>query len=415
MPLPPPPPTAASTGTVPSAGRRPRATASDFGGSLEQVLASDRRPSARSSAELEPATTQRVAHRVRTDGASAAFGGSLEEVFVPRAPAPRIAPPPARLPEGEDLWVEAGRPDVTGAMGQARAAAERPAYHAPLPAPAFGNEASVDEHGHADASIQEPVGALEEASNAEASISQLVRMGFSSHEARHAVSRHLTVGDAVAALVDRRRARTEDGARDTPNGRAPAVSYAEEWGGGLADVLRRREAPPTRGPASAEYETVPRRTPHASEARRRAGAAADNPLAAAEQTASLGYEELMALHVRDNVARPVGKHADDWRAVLRKLRTVRAPTSRARAIDDARGEAEGATEEACCSVCLEALHGAAGSAVHARHAVCELPCKHTFHRHCIMQCLKRGHWACPNCRYDLRRDAPAGMLAEAPH
>lgn len=42
-----------------------------------------------------------------------------------------------------------------------------------------------------------------------------------------------------------------------------------------------------------------------------------------------------------------------------------------------------------------------------------LGCKHHFHTTCILPWLQRNH-ACPTCRFDLNKQAPASKAAEMP-
>jgi hypothetical protein len=214
--------------------------------------------------------------------------------------------------------------------------------------------------------------------------------------------------------------------------RAPT---ADEWGGGLGDVLPRRAS--SRGHASA---SAPQPRQHLAARRRhgeredaRGGGADDDrggaalaatehwlqdsalasgrrwPIAAIARAAqsevnvaegpAVTYEELMALHARDN-----GPSADPdaWRRVTKLFKPVRS---------SALAAGGGGDEAACCSICLDPLappstvRGVAAAA--ARAPVCALPCKHQFHTKCITACVKQGHGCCPNCRYNLLQNRPA--------
>ena len=119
------------------------------------------------------------------------------------------------------------------------------------------------------------------------------------------------------------------------------------------------------------------------------------------------YHAMMALHMRDNMP---PSNPEQWKRVLQRLKSV-APPPRRRG-PAASGEAVvGGVDDETCSVCLDGLHPLPASvALHQKRvAVCALPCGHAFHRPCITQCIKAGHWRCPNCRYDLVGDAPAGQ------
>ncbi|KAL3903512.1 MAG: hypothetical protein SGPRY_011645, partial [Prymnesium sp.] len=51
-------------------------------------------------------------------------------------------------------------------------------------------------------------------------------------------------------------------------------------------------------------------------------------------------------------------------------------------------------------VCLETFAQGFQKPRPMRLPVCELPCKHLFHKKCVSEWLKRDP-RCPNCRFDL--------------
>ena len=206
-------------------------------------------------------------------------------------------------------------------------------------------------------------------------------MGFSLTTARAALEVHRTVDAVVEALLSAAsQGREGEGslrARAPPPppplaavlaSRGPAATAAE-WGGGLGDVLR-PPAPTRRSPVA--------------------------PLELPQDE----YYELMQMHLRDNVESASAQKAwqQDWRCVLKLFKTVHPPTHPRRVVV---GSGSELTDEAeVCSICIEPLHAAVTGL--GGSPVCALPCKHVFHRKCLTECVKRGHWTCPNCRDDLR-------------
>ncbi len=243
-------------------------------------------------------------------------------------------------------------------------------------------------------------------------------MGFGLADARAALELHGTVGAAVEALLPY----GDDGAPGSgvaradaqlppaPPPRPPAVRRvaasrgpaptAAEWGGGLGEVLR----PPAGGSSAAEAARS------REERERPAGAPARAERGLPQPRDE--YYELMQMHLRDNVEGAPAQKAwqQDWRCVLKLLKTVRPPPrargaraggrAGASCCTDADSVTEASGDTELCSICIEPLHVA--GPVPGGFPVCALPCKHAFHRKCLTECVKRGHWTCPNCRDDLR-------------
>jgi hypothetical protein len=226
-------------------------------------------------------------------------------------------------------------------------------------------------------------------------------MGFSLAAARAALEVHSTVDAAVEALLPAAsRGRESVGSHATPPppplaavvaSRGPAATAAE-WGGGLGDVLR----PP-----------APARSSLLAEAARARNASHRLPAAAPPELPQDEYYELMQMHLRDNVESAPAQKAwqQDWRCVLKLFKTVHPPSHARRvvvgSVSELTDEDEMLTDEdEVCSICIEPLHAAVTGL--GGSPVCALPCKHIFHRKCLTECVKRGHWTCPNCRDDLR-------------
>ena len=127
------------------------------------------------------------------------------------------------------------------------------------------------------------------------------------------------------------------------------------------------------------------------------------------------YHALMQMHLRDNAhllrggggggglggggGPPAEKKKEPWRDVTRLFTAVKPKRG-------AKGDGDGCSGDACCSICLDPFSGAANLAPSQRRPVCSLPCGHHFHRQCITDAVK--HKAqCPLCRFDLERCAPA--------
>ena len=225
-------------------------------------------------------------------------------------------------------------------------------------------------------------------------------MGFSLTTARAALEVHRTVDAVVEALLSAAsQGREGEGslrAHAPPPppplaavlaSRGPAATAAE-WGGGLGDVLR----PPAPTRRSLVAEAARARI----ESSRLPARAAVAPLELPQDE----YYELMQMHLRDNVESAPAQKAwqQDWRCVLKLFKTVHPPTHPRRVVV---GSGSELTDEAeVCSICIEPLHAAVTGL--GGSPVCALPCKHVFHRKCLTECVKRGHWTCPNCRDDLR-------------
>jgi len=335
--------------SCPPPPRRHRATAEDFGGSLDQVLVR-RQPGGSRDARAPPVATPpeppRESRALRAAARSAAaleeWGGGLGDVLQQERPRGGGRPPycePEHLPRPPPL--------------------QQPAHH----------------QSEAQAAAPAPLG-------------RLLAMGFEPAPARAALERERSVDAAVEALL-----LEQPGSVRPPRG--PAVT-AQDWGGGLGDVLR----PQAQAQAQPRRPAQPRGRAH-GHGSGRAGeglGARNRPSAPAQATELDEYHELMQLHLRDNVEAPLRKAApDDWREVLRLLKPVRPPPRRSAASKCS--ETDPADEE-CCSICIEPLH--VSGALKGSMPACQLPCRHTFHRKCITECVKRGHWSCPNCRDDMR-------------
>ena len=190
---------------------------------------------------------------------------------------------------------------------------------------------------------------------------------------------------------------------------------AEEWGGGLGDVLR-----PPRGGTSHSRHSAPREPPpNPATTRQRSGGGGGRVVAISPEDFSesaLDYDQLMQLHLRDNahLARrepaasstaskaPRLKSIQD--VIRNTFRNVRAPRTKRRG--DAKADGEEDEEAACCSICLDPLAVAGGLASSQRRPVAALPCDHQFHKQCITDAVKHKP-CCPLCRFDLLRCAPA--------
>lgn len=180
--------------------------------------------------------------------------------------------------------------------------------------------------------------------------------------------------------------------------RGPALT-AEEWGGGLGDVLPVRSYGGGGVPSSHRSQGGGSNQAHGS-------AMGPRPRRRAPESdagSSPSYEELMSMHLRDNGPE---RAEEAWRQVIALFKPV-SRSSKPKGDADAGGE-----PAACCSICLDPLIEARRAQGVHRHAlraqpVCELPCGHQFHKRCITDCVKQGHSCCPNCRYDLLSNRPA--------
>ena len=243
---------------------------------------------------------------------------------------------------------------------------------------------------------------------------------------------------AAAAADDAAAAEAAEAAEPTWRERAsrPRAPTADEWGGGLGDVLPRRSTrgngstyptsraeQPLHRPAHAmRSSTASARSRHSGGGGSRGAAGGGDggagrrwPIHAIaravmeeEEDVSRGhgtrdasapasptptYEDLMLLHRRDNGP---AHGANTWRQAARLFKTVRPAAT------------TGSGEAQCCSICLDPLvQGGGGLASSTRQPVSALPCKHMFHTRCITECVKQGHGCCPNCRYDLLSNQPA--------
>ena len=267
-------------------------------------------------------------------------------------------------------------------------------------------------------------------------LSALVSMGFDPAAARAALHRHRTVDAAVEALAPEAAVALQPPSPvEPPSGaaafeavsrrphRGPVVTV-EEWGGGLGDVLRppappRRSQPAAHAAAPQDQATQPPRYSHAHASNLPPHGSGGGSGGGSGSRGSRGsaappvdeYYDLMQMHMRDNVDSSKKLWQEDWRAVLKLFKSVKPP-SRTRTQRPppaaASDGAPAAEEEAeCCSICIEPLHATCVHLKGPSHgpatAVCSLPCGHAFHRKCLTECVKRGHWTCPNCRDDLRK------------
>jgi len=406
--------------------RRPRVTREDFGGSLDEVLAtrpSHGRAAPPAAAPAPPAPSERV-QAANVD----AWGGGLDEVMLQRVRTrPSVheynpAPPRAvalRTAAAADEWGG----DLGQVMQQQRA---RPRHRRFADIDCEDDQQQHQTHHHQQPPPPPPLSA---------SLAQLITMGFNPAAARAALHRHRTVDAAIDALALEAAATPQPPSPlEPPSGaaafeaasrrphRGPVVT-AEEWGGGLGDVLR-PPAPPRRS-HSAAHAAAPQ--DHATRAPRYSQAHApslpphgtDGSGGGSGSRGSRGsapppadeYYDLMQMHMRDNVDASKKVWQEDWRCVLKLFTSVKPP-SRSRTqrppASAATDGAPAAEEEAeCCSICIEPLHTTCAHLKGPSHgpatAVCSLPCGHTFHRKCLTECVKRGHWTCPNCRDDLRK------------
>lgn len=462
-------------------GVRPRASANDFGGSLDEVLASGPRRTAGASGPSEALSTAASSipcddsvHQtedglpcgVRPRASADDFGGSLDEVLASRPrrvgattpPEPQLPAPTAhagrsaedpglRRRQVEDsarLMARMARP-----MAQAQApehAQVAPAALAPLAAPA--GEASVPpqhmhEVEHREEQHEEQTGVTaDDRMAADGALAQQLQTELWTLPEQSLPPRAPVDSGTEPSVGSTQRT----DATETEQSRRlrPSAPTAAEWGGGLGDILPRhsdrgrsssshrsgshdreqhtRHTPSSRSQPSTLAERmhaedwlneplVDRRWPIAAIARavqaeQSAGArgvsppqyayrVADFPIDAAAG-AAVTYEELMQAHLRDNRR---ARDPDAWRRVIKLFKPVRTRTV-SKPLTSAGGEA--GEEAEACSICLDPLVRTG-----SKLQVCALPCAHQFHTKCITECVKQGHGCCPNCRYDLIEKQPA--------
>jgi len=167
------------------------------------------------------------------------------------------------------------------------------------------------------------------------------------------------------------------------------------WGGqGFTQVM------PPRNPARLENVTRLMSGEQAlHESMRAAGAAhTPTPLAGRANGANgePSYEELMAMHLRDNPPQHVPPV--NVGRVPAVAKSALASVARADVLPDAD-----------CSICLECLGGASGARGGGLSKLCKLPCLHIYHRRCINEWLKHD-LRCPLCRFQLPLERASQVL-----
>ena len=385
-----------ATGTLP--GRRRNVTEDTWGGSLDEVLSSMPRqqPELPSEAPTLPQRPALPAPSRRPRATASDFGGALDEVLAQRSarqqvPAPPAQPHPPALPTRHRPHRAATVDDWGGGLDTVMQRPRRRMHDWHRDDECL--EPQQQQEQEQQQQQQQQRRPLPAAQLPPQPLSQLVSMGFSLAAARAALEVHSTVDAAVEALLPAAsRGRESVGSHATPPppplaavvaSRGPAATAAE-WGGGLGDVLR----PP-----------APARSSLLAEAARARNASRRLPAAPPELPQD-EYYELMQMHLRDNVESAPAQKAwqQDWRCVLKLFKTVHPPSHARRVVVGSGSELT--DEDEVCSICIEPLHAAVTGL--GGSPVCALPCKHIFHRKCLTECVKRGHWTCPNCRDDLR-------------